>query len=550
MEHVQRRCGRYFWRARVPADLVAVIGRREIVRALGTACPRVARESAARYQVAVIDIWAGARRLGGGTAEEIRQLIETLTDALDHGTAVRRDGLGRRPTMLATDAIRALADLSDDARTALPAILRTVETAEAEAGTTARAAAVAGSMDPSTLGQLRELLGSLGVRSAATPTPTATVFLTDTYTAERRLREDAQRHVDGYVRLFARAAGDRPMADYKRTDIIRWVRVLEQLRASYGKRKGDGTKTVAQLIKESAGQRTLNVTTIEKHITHVKAFFLAAARHYRWCSREDVEDLFREIPLSANVPSARPRKSWTVAQLNALFSSPTWSGTRSRAEDVTRRHEAGPQIHRDAYWWLPVAALWTGARLEELAQLQHDDLATDRDGHFYIRIHDEGARQLKTAHSTRNIPLHPFLKSLGFGGLFRAGGRGRIWPELKRHGRPPSWGALYSAHFTDYRRACELYEPLRDFHSFRRTFITMMRTRAGVDALTVAAIVGHDDSDPELRRVQQTNDYTDYSIATLAAAVAKLDFAAYGVDTGMLTRAATASGPRGSSRTA
>lgn len=550
MEHVQRRGGRYFWRARIPADLAAAVNRSEIVRALGTSDPRDARERAARLHVRLLDTWSEARRrMGEGTAGELRQLIDELLAALsDSVEAEASTAGGRRPILRQLESGERL-DVRDSAVASLPDLLRRVQEADAAAGATARATAVASAMDPGALGQLREILGSLGVRSAAAPTPAASAFLRDTYMDERRLREDAHRHVLGYVTLFTRAAGDKPLADYTRQDIIKWVRTIEQLRTSYGKRKGDDAKAIAQLLKESRGEKTLNRTTIEKHITHLKAFFVAANRHHKWTANDGIDDLFRDIPLSRHVPDARPRKSWTVAQLGELLASPIWSGTRSRREDVTRRHEAGPQIHRDAYWWLPVAALWSGARLEELAQLQHDDLARDRDGIAYLRIHDGGDRKVKTAHSIRNVPVHSFLASLGFLDLFKAGGRGRIWPELKAHGRPPSWGSLYSSHFTDYRRATKLYEPLRDFHSLRRTFITMLRTRASVDALTVAAIVGHDDSDPELRRVQQTNDYTDYSIAALAEAVKRLDYAAYGLALTTLTRTAAACGPRGSTRT-
>ncbi|WP_157985811.1 site-specific integrase [Teichococcus vastitatis] len=485
-----------------------------------------------------------------GTAEEMQRLLEEVLSALGGAIDAEAQGTrGGRRSMLQMVATAERMEVHAGALASLPSLLGKIEEAEVAAGATARATAVAGAMDPAALGSLRELLKSLGVRSTAVPTPTVTAFLQDTYTAERRLREDAQRHVVGYVTLFARAAGDKPLADYKRQDVIKWVRVLEGLRTSYGKRKGDDAKPTRQLLRESEGEKTLNRTTIEKHITHLKAFFVSANRHYKWASAEDIEDLFRDIPLSRHVPDARPRKSWTVAQLGELLASPIWSGTRSRRDDVTRRHEKGPQIHRDAYWWLPIAALWTGARLEELAQLQHEDLGWDREGIPFLRIHDEGGRKVKTTHSIRNVPVHLFLRSLSFLDLFRPGGRGRIWPELKKHGRPPSWGALYSTHFTDYRRACGLYEPLRDFHSLRRTFVTTLRTRAGVDALTVAAIVGHDDSEPELRRVQQTNDYTDYSISALAEAIGRLDYAAYGLDLGILTATAAVCGPRDSTRT-
>jgi integrase len=549
MEHVQRRGGRYFLRLRVPPDLADRVGRREIVRRLDTSDYRVARGRAARLHVDVLEIWEQARGgMSNDTALGIREMVNALLAALDETTARVTASRGSRPTMLATAALRAVSDLAEDARADLPRLLREVATAEEESGATARAAAVASTMDVDALTKLEGLLFGLGLRTATKPTPTVLSFLDTTYIVERRLRDDAQRHVIGYVRLFAKATNDKPLGDYKRTDIIKWVRVLEKMRTSYGKRKGDDIKTIEQLLKESRQEQTLNRTTIEKHITHVKAMFLSGNRHHKWCTKDDVEELFFDIPLSANVPGAKPRKSWTIEQLGTLLASPTWSGTRSRREDLTKRHEPGPQVHRDAYWWLPVAALWTGARLEELAQLHHVDLLQDRDGLYYLRIHDGGSRKVKNPHSIRNVPVHQFLVSLGFLDLFRSGGRGRIWPELKAHGRPPSWGALYSSHFTDYRRACGLYERFRDFHSLRRTFISMMRHRAKIHPLTIAAIVGHDDSDAELKKLRQTDDYTDYSIASLAEAVSKLDYAAYGLDSNILTKTAACCGPRGSTR--
>ncbi|HEX3983346.1 MAG TPA: hypothetical protein VHX12_06590 [Acidisoma sp.] len=70
----------------------------------------------------------------------------------------------------------------------------------------------------------------------------------------------------------------------------------------------------------------------------------------------------------------------------------------------------------------------------------------------------------------------------------------------------------------------KLYENRLDFHSLRRTAITMLRTRCGIDALTVAAIAGHDDSDSELKKLQMTDSYTDYSIRHLHDAISKLDY--------------------------
>jgi integrase len=338
-------------------------------------------------------------------------------------------------------------------------------------------------------------------------TPKVISLLEAAYIGELQLREDQNRHVENYIRLFARVAGDRPLETYKRLDILNWVRTLEKLKSRLANPRRIRAKLFlssslnrakCERSIESGKMRTLGQTTIEKHITHVKAFFLAAHRHQRWCGREDVEALFEKIALSRDVPGVQERIPWSIQQLSALLATPIWTGTRSRQENMPRRYQAGPHVHRDSYWWLPVVALFTGARLDELAQLHPDDLKRDQDGISFLalkttdprkqkaqkdqeRLKPE-AQRLKNEHSSRAVPIHPFLATIGFLDLFDSDRPGtRVWAELKPGGRPPSWGAEYTQDFMKYRRKCKIYEDLRDFHSFRHTFITCLRTRAKAD---------------------------------------------------------------------
>jgi len=383
---------------------------------------------------------------------------------------------------------------------------------------------------------IRGMLGDLGFTVKPTSTPTVTTFLKDTYIKEKQLQDDAHRHVVNYVSLFARITGDRCLSDYRRTEVVDYVRTLERLKSSLGKSPKDEKRSVEELLADSEGKPSMNSTTIEKHVQHVKAFFATANKHLRFANSDDIDNLFDGIGLSKVVPSAQKRKCWSMEQLNALFASPLWQGTKSDLSQRSKRHLPGASVYRDAYWWLPVAALWSGARLEELAQLHHEDLKADCNGVPFIRIHDEGDRRVKTTNSIRNVPLHPFLIELGFSKLFDLTKKGlRIWPELLPAGRLKKLGDTYSTHFTDYRRRCALYEPLRDFHSLRRTFITTMRTRAKIDPLTVAAMVGHDEELPIFERAAQTDDYTDYDIGPLREDIERLDYEAYGLDVDLIT---------------
>jgi hypothetical protein len=69
-----------------------------------------------------------------------------------------------------------------------------------------------------------------------------------------------------------------------------------------------------------------------------------------------------------------------------------------------------------------------------------------------------------------------------------------------------------------------------------------MRTRAKVDAMTVAAMAGHDEDLPIFERAKQTDDYTDYDIAPLAAEIEKLDFVGYGMKVNMFQPVAETGG--------
>lgn len=414
----------------------------------------------------------------------------------------------------------------------------------------AEAERAAGTLSPESLTAFRELIERTGVVVRDRPTPTVLQFLDGTYIAEKVLKESQRRHIQGYVRLFAKTLGDRPLASFTRADVLRWVRTLEGVRTTYGKSGHDTDKPIEAILRESEGKATLGVTTIEKHVTHMRAFFTAAARHHRFASSDDVEALFSDIRLGKSVPRARKRGIWSPERLNALLATPIWTGTRSNAGDLGKRHERGHWIHLDAYWWLPILAIHTGARQEELAQLQHGDLRTDSEGRHFLYLTNEADRRTKNERSVRPVPLHPFLVELRVPDLFRAGESGRVFPELRKAGRDGAWGQQYSEDFTAYRRRTGLFEPLLDFHALRHTFITAMREQAKADPELVGRIVGHQDN-PEFERFRMTQGYTHFSVAAQAEAISRLDWEAQGIGLAHLREAVRmAGGPRGRVRAA
>jgi integrase len=136
----------------------------------------------------------------------------------------------------------------------------------------------------------------------------------------------------------------------------------------------------------------------------------------------------------------------------------------------------------EAAFWLPLLALYTGARMNELAQLHPDDVMEetylDPEGRslvaWVVRIEQSKARgqRVKTEGSERRIPVHADLIASGFIDYAKAQqGRVRLFPDLKggeKDGRiSGAWGQWFSEYL---RTKCGVTDERMTFHSFRHTF--------------------------------------------------------------------------------
>lgn len=82
-----------------------------------------------------------------------------------------------------------------------------------------------------------------------------------------------------------------------------------------------------------------------------------------------------------------------------------------------------------ADYWLPLLALFTGARKGELAKLRAEDVAKDdATGCYMLSITEDKheGKSLKTASSWRTVPVHPELTRLGFLDLVEAA---KVWGD-------------------------------------------------------------------------------------------------------------------------
>ena len=189
------------------------------------------------------------------------------------------------------------------------------------------------------------------------------------------------------------------------------------------------------------------------------------------------------------------RKPFDLPSLTAIFSSPIYS------------HDERPTDGRgEAAYWLPLLALYTGARLEEMGQLRPSDVreetypdADDKEqAAWFIHVveDEEDDLKLKNAGSERVIPIHPVLEEQGFIRFVQTAkdvGQARLFPALRpdKYGRlTAKWGEWFGAY---KRTVVGITDRRMVFHSFRHTFKDKGRGRMSEGVQR--QIMGHSSAD-------------------------------------------------------
>lgn len=181
---------------------------------------------------------------------------------------------------------------------------------------------------------------------------------------------------------------------------------------------------------------------------------------------------------------------YSTDQLTTIFRSPLFTGCQADGKE----HRPGNVRPRDHRYWLPLLALFTGARMGELAQLLTADVRQDR-GCWILHITREGdaEKTTKTKGSQRVVPVHAELERLGFIAFHAervAAGDRRLFPEIMPDARGQLAGH-YSRFWGRYaKRIGVKNDKSVNFHSFRHGMADALR-RAGYRDEEFGFLLGH-----------------------------------------------------------
>ena len=204
-------------------------------------------------------------------------------------------------------------------------------------------------------------------------------------------------------------------------------------------------------------EKTRSPKTVNMNTMRISSLFNYAVKN-GYMSSNPAADLQIKI----NKRADQQREAFSPEDLDKLFNSPDYkNGT-----------------HKHPYrFWIPLIALYSGCRLEEICQLHLEDIRQE-DSVWVFDINDKEGRQLKNRSSVRLLPIHPFLIKMGLlvyaDSLREKEDIDRLFPEL-RNTQQGKYGHYPSRWFATYRQKCGVGGPGKTFHSFRHTFITQLK---------------------------------------------------------------------------
>ncbi len=525
--------GRYYHRRRIPEDLLANGGKTEHIKSLNTSDYRVALE---RFHIADAKLLAEWRRLRQRKADFVAARHVQAATVLSELTAADIDRIAQHveAAALAGDEKRREAgnydvteieDYQRAYRDALPAMKAAVAIGDID---------VLGPMLRQFLylHQYEDRLGDSDFRRLAiafgravirtnekllrrydgedVPTPKIAVQ------EQHKLSEVVKDYIEKYqsekhqamykkvcavLPMFLDVVGDKPIHTLRQTDINRFFEVVNKLPPRWSDVARQRKLTVLQVAELGMGE--MSPATFEGTYKAVITPFLSTART-NWQDKGFPTTLTTEMIryTGSREDGEGHQRAFLAKELERLFMGPEMAGFSKRSDE----------LHK---FWLPHLGLFTGARVNELCQInpQVDILKDESSGVWYLNITERSeaaenvTKRVKTKSSRRKVPLHSRLIEMGF--LDYVDDLKKLGKKLLFSGFEPGNGRAASEAekwFRQFLRDIGLRDETHGarivgMHAFRSTLLNRAANQGVVNA---EAITGHAQNMTNLSQAQDS----------------------------------------------
>jgi integrase len=275
--------------------------------------------------------------------------------------------------------------------------------------------------------------------------------------------------------LMAELTGGKPPATMTKVDAQEVKAALFKL----PKNRSKNPKTRALTLTKQ-----LELTGVERIAARTMNVYLGHMQHFMGWAVDNgyaADNPFQGLRLKRTARGEEDgRKPFSASQLQTMFGH------------LTDAHSS--LVKKEAHKWPALIGMFTGMRLNEIAQLEVQDIEV-RDGVWCINVTPDGDdnKRLKNASSKRRVPVHSRLVSCGFLDFLEArkmSGNARLFPSLT-YSAQNGYGRNAGRWFNDrFLPELGLGSQGLSFHCLRHTMITRL-AQSGVEEPLVKALVGH-----------------------------------------------------------
>jgi integrase len=290
-----------------------------------------------------------------------------------------------------------------------------------------------------------------------------------------------QRQRETVFRLFKEFTRDAPLAAIDKLTATEFLEQIGKLDPKWHNIEDAQELPLAKLVEKGVSRAgKLTNRTINSYIHALSGVFKLADRDGHFEGRNP----FAGRTLEETYNSWRAYK---VEELNKLFST-----ALLREMPAEQRIRPDKYSFETAMAWIPLVALFSGMRSNEICQMRASDVHR-KDGVWVFNVSEEGTGQsLKTEAATRIVPVHSELIRCGFLDYVKALPRdGQLWPALKAGGPDGKYNHYFAKRFTVYRRGSGVAAPRTSFHSFRKNVAQALKDKRATPA-EIAELIGHE----------------------------------------------------------
>ena len=278
--------------------------------------------------------------------------------------------------------------------------------------------------------------------------------------------------------LMAELIGNKPPAHMTKADAQEVKAALFKLPKNRTKSPKTRDLPLSEAL-ELAGVQRIAARTMNVYLGHMQHFF-------GWAMNNGyaADNVFHGMRIKPKVKGrGEGREAFSADQLRLMFT-----------------HLTDPNsalVRKDVHKWPALIGMFTGMRLNEVAQLEVQDIELRGDV-WCINVTPDGDdnKRLKNAASKRRVPVHDRLKACGFLDFYeaqKAAGHARLFPFLTytaQNGYGRNAGRWFNNRFL---AELGLDGQGLTYHCLRHTMVTRL-AQADVEEPVIKALVGHSQS--------------------------------------------------------